>query len=57
MDSFFCIDPTEDERIYGANPLEEYRSLVILFKPCIPKQITSENSHLTETECLADLES
>ena len=45
-----------EKSIYG-NPGAEYRSIDLNIIPCIPKQLTEENKHLVDTECIADLTS
>ena len=43
-------------KIYGATG-NSFKSIEVAFIPCIPKQITKENKHLVDKECLADLKS
>lgn len=35
--------------------MNEHRRLDINFKPCIPIQLTEENKHLRDSECIVDL--
>jgi hypothetical protein len=39
--------------LFGVSGVDA-RTLDVIFKPCIPKQLTPENKHLVDSECIAD---
>ena len=41
--------------LFGSDINTNHRRLDILFLPCDMKQITPENKHLADKECLVDL--
>ena len=52
--SMFCLDPHDNKQLYGAFAFTGHRSLVFMYRPCIPAQLTDENRHLVDSECIAD---
>jgi len=54
-----CVDPIDKngnslKRILFGREGSVYRESDISFIPCIPKQLTEENKHLVDKECIAD---
>ena len=56
MDKLDLKGKVIEKSIYGSHGAD-YRSIELLIIPCIPKQLTKENKHLVDTECIADLKS
>jgi len=57
--AFMCInshdkDGQKMKRILFGQEGGAFREPDISFIPCIPKQLTPENQHLADTECIAD---
>ena len=58
-DKLVCLDSLDwygkPLELYGPNDAVAHRCLDINYVPCEPQQITDENRHLENTECLVDL--
>jgi hypothetical protein len=60
-DSLFCLNEKDikgkpiNYNLFGRDEVSKHRRLDIIFKPCMPKQLTKENGHLEKVECLVDL--
>jgi len=45
-----------DLTLYGVSGLDA-RTIDVTYIPCVPKQLTPQNKHLVDKECIADLKS
>jgi hypothetical protein len=56
---FYCLDHTDmfgekvELKLFGSGQHMESRTLSIIYRPCVPKQVTEENRG--SGECVADL--
>ena len=59
-DEFYCINDLDingkkiNKKLYGMSDVQENRTFGLVFRPCIPEQITEENKDKEDELCLAD---
>ena len=57
---FFCINDLDvngkkiNKKLYGNSDVQENRTFNLVYRPCIPEQLTDENKDKEDELCLAD---
>ena len=58
-----CMNETDengysyDLELFGSNEMSRNSALHLVYRPCVPEQITNSNRDQSETKCLANLDS